>query len=82
MRVKVIFYGGLKNDVGAKEQELQFESETLTVAQLKAGLSDRYPGLRSKLKSVVCAVGSEIVDDDLIIGDGSEVALLPPVSGG
>ncbi len=82
MRVRVIFYGGLKNDVGAKEQELQFDRKTLTVAQLKEGLIARYPGLRLKLPSVVCAVGDEIVDEDHLIGDGDEVALLPPVSGG
>ncbi len=82
MRVKVVFYGGLKRDVGAKAQELQFDNQTLTVAQLKDGLIARYPVLRPKLSSVVCAVGDEIVSGDYLIRDGDEVALLPPVSGG
>lgn len=82
MRVRVVFYGGLQRDVGAKEQELRIEQETLTIAQLMDQLIGRYPQLRSKLSIVVCAVGAEIVTENHPVRDGDEVALLPPVSGG
>lgn len=82
MHVKVVFYGGLKRDVGVKEQELHMEQETLTISQLMDQLIGQYPQLRSKLSSVVYAVGDEIVAEDHPIADGDEVALLPPVSGG
>jgi molybdopterin converting factor subunit 1 len=82
MRVKVVFYGGLKSDVGAKERELQLTQGSLTVRELRERLAERYPALRSKLPSVVFAVSDEIVDEDHPVHDGDEVGLLPPVSGG
>ena len=82
MRVKIVFYGGLQRDVGVKEQELQFAQSALTVGELNKQVAGRYPILRSKLESVVYAVGDEIVDVDHPVRDGDEVGLLPPVSGG
>jgi molybdopterin converting factor subunit 1 len=82
MRVKVVYYGGLQRDVGAKEQELQFSQNSLAVSELREQLAERYPELRTKLQSVVFAVSDEIVDEDHPVRDGDEVALLPPVSGG
>ena len=82
MRVKLVFYGGLKRKVGAREQELSLDSNELTVEKLLDALAQRYPQLRGSLPSVACAVGSQIVGREHHIRDGDEVALLPPVSGG
>ena len=82
MRVKIVFYGGLQRDVDAKAQEFQFAQNSLTVKEIGKQLIERYPVLRSKMQSVVYAVGNEIVDGEHAVQDGDEIGLLPPVSGG
>lgn len=82
MRLQVVFYGGLKQDVGVKTETLELAQEALTVRELKALLAERHPALRSRLGVVACAVGDELVGPDHALRDGDVVALLPPVSGG
>ena len=52
-----------------------------TVGELKQFLSHQYPALHT-LKSWAIAVDAEYADDNKPIDENSEVALLPPVSGG
>jgi len=82
MKVKVVFYGGLKQDVGAKQRELKLDRESLTVAELVDELKMQYPTLGPRLGTVAYVVGNEIVDPDYRLRDGDEAGLLPPVSGG
>jgi molybdopterin converting factor subunit 1 len=53
-----------------------------TVSQLRAQLSTEVHALASVLPHILIAVGSEYVRDDAIIPAGTEVACIPPVSGG
>lgn len=82
MRLTVTFYGGLKQAVGARAQTLELPHDSLTAGALKALLAERYPALGPRLDAVACAVGDELVGPDHPLGDGDQVALLPPVSGG
>lgn len=82
MQLRIIFYGGLKQTVGAKGHTLELEPDSVTVHELKALLADRYPALAPRLATVACAVGDELAGPDHRLRDGDEVALLPPVSGG
>jgi molybdopterin synthase catalytic subunit len=82
MKVRIVFYGGLKQDVGTKEQVLEFPQETVTVEELSASLGARYPGLTPRLSTVAYVVNDEIVDPWHLLHDGDEAGLLPPVSGG
>ncbi len=82
MRVHVTFFGGLKQDVGAKRQSLDLPGDTLTVAELIALLQERYPALEQRLATVAFAVDDMLVGPDYVLRDGDHAALLPPVSGG
>jgi cyclic pyranopterin phosphate synthase len=82
MRVKLVFYGGLKRTIGAGEHELAVDSHELTVEELLDLLAERYPQVRGSLPSVACAIGARIVGRDHRVHDGDTVAILPPVSGG
>jgi len=82
MKVNVVFYGGLKQDVGAKYQSLEFATESLTVGELVDELKAQYPSLAPRLGMVAYAVDDTLVDPDYVLHDGDEAALLPPVSGG
>lgn len=82
LRLRVVFYGVLKQDAGAKAQDLALDADRISVGELKAVLAGRYPALAGRLDAVACAVGDALVGPDYALQDGDEVALLPPVSGG
>jgi len=82
VRVHVTFYGGLKQDVGAKRQTVELPGDAQTVGALVEVLAARYPALAARLATVACAVGDTLVGPDHPLRDGDEAALLPPVSGG
>jgi len=53
-----------------------------TVGQLVEAVLARYPRLSGHEDSMLLTVNHEVVRPDLVLRDGDEVALLPPVSGG
>lgn len=81
MRVKVLFFGMLKDIVGAAEEELTLADG----AQLRSifdHYAGRFPRLRQLASSIVLARNHEFSDTSACVSDGDEVAFLPPVSGG
>lgn len=82
MKVQVVFYGGLKQEVGAKREMLDLPYESLPVRELVGVLAERYPALAPRLNTVAYVVRDEIVGPDYLLRDGDEAGVLPPVSGG
>lgn len=82
MKIQVTFYGVLKQDVGAKQQTLEFSGDRLTLAELVETLKRQYPALAARLETVAFAVNDELVTPDTVLYDGDLAGLLPPVSGG
>jgi molybdopterin converting factor subunit 1 len=56
--------------------------ESATVAELRRRLTADHPGLGFLLARSVFAVNDEFADDACSLSPESEIALLPPVSGG
>lgn len=56
--------------------------EPITVSNLRRRLAAQYPALAALLERSALAIDKEFAEDDRIVSDGAEVALLPPVSGG
>jgi molybdopterin synthase catalytic subunit len=81
MRVKVLFFGMLKDIVGNSEDRLEIPEG----ARLK-GVFDhyaaRFPRIRELAASIVLARNQEFCESSAAVADGDEVAFLPPVSGG
>jgi molybdopterin converting factor subunit 1 len=81
MRVKVLFFGVLKDIVGSAEEQLTVSAG----AQLRTVFdhyASRFPRLREMASSIVLARNEEFADVNALVSDGDEVAFLPPVSGG
>ena len=53
-----------------------------TVADLRGKLAVTYPALAPLLGRSALAVDDEFADDGRVLAPGTEIALLPPVSGG
>ena len=81
VRVKVLFFGRLKDVVGQSEESLDL-SDASTIEQLFALYAGRIPELAKYRSSVVASRNQEFAAWDTLLRTGDEVAFLPPVSGG
>ena len=82
MRVKIRLFAGLR-DVAGSELEERFDGDSVTVAELQRRLRQSRPELCPYLSTLAIAVNEEyIVDDQQLLHDCDEVALIPPISGG
>lgn len=81
MRVKVLFFGVLKDLVGKPEESLDLPAGT-TLEGLFSRYSDRYETLHARRPSILFARNQEFAAPGTILEDNDEVAFLPPVSGG
>ncbi len=81
MRVRVLFFGQLKDITGNAEEEVQV-SEGTTLGDLFEECARRYPKLGAMRASIVFARNQEFARAGQSLADGDEVAFLPPVSGG
>lgn len=82
MKIRVVFYGGLKQDAGAREEVVEVDQDQLSVAELAEVLAMRFPALGPRLRSVAFVVDDTIVGPGTMLADDDEAGLLPPVSGG
>lgn len=81
MRVKVLFFGILKELTGHAEQTLDLPAGT-TLGSLFESYFQTFETLRDKQSSILFARNREFASADAILADNDEVAFLPPVSGG
>ena len=81
VRVKVLFFGRLKDIIGHSEESLDL-ADASTIEELFARYSTRLPELAKYRSSVVASRNQEFASWDTVVYSGDEVAFLPPVSGG
>jgi len=81
MRIKVLFFGRLKEIVGRAEEDVEI-GEDHRLADLYARYGAAYPEAERLRASVVPSVNQEFAPWDSRLRPGDEVAFLPPVSGG
>jgi molybdopterin converting factor subunit 1 len=81
VRVKVLFFGRLKDIVGQSGESLDL-AEASTIEELFARYSTRIPELAKYRSFVVASRNQEFAAWDTVLYSGDEVAFLPPVSGG
>jgi molybdopterin converting factor subunit 1 len=81
IRVKVLFFGRLKDLVGIQEDCVDFATDA-TVEQLFGAYVHQIPELAKYRSSVVASRNQEFAAWNTPLCTGDEVAFLPPVSGG
>jgi molybdopterin synthase catalytic subunit len=81
MRVRVLFFGRLKDIVGRAEEQAEL-SEGARVEDLFERYGRSFPELAKFRASVVASVNQEFAEWRSPLTAGDEVAFLPPVSGG
>ncbi len=81
MRIKVLFFGLLKDVCGRAEDSLDVPAGS-GAGDVFDRYAERFPRLASMAASIVIARNHEFTTREQILSDGDEIALLPPVSGG
>jgi molybdopterin synthase catalytic subunit len=81
MRVRVLFFGVLK-DLAGRSSDLLTLPDEATAGDVLEHYEARIPSLTGKLSSIAVSVNQEYARPERKLHSGDEVALLPPVSGG
>jgi molybdopterin synthase catalytic subunit len=81
MRVRVLFFGVLKDMVGRAEETVEVGPDA-TLGTVFEQYAERFATLRDRRSSILFARNREFATSDTALSEDDEVALLPPVSGG
>jgi len=77
MEIKVLFFGVLTEITGTNCKHYQ---DIKSLGELKIRIQDDFPEIVHY--NYLVSLNSEIINSDLIINDGDEVAFMPPFAGG
>jgi len=85
VKVKVLFFAALREQLGSSAEEIELPSGVATVAALRSHLIARGGAWQSALaegKLVRMAVNQDMAKPSAALKAGDEVAFFPPVTGG
>ena len=81
MRIEVLYFAIVRERLKLDHEAVEL-ADGATVADARAAIADRHPSIASLLPRVLAAVNRTWAPDEHRLGDGDELALLPPVAGG
>ena len=81
MIVPIKLFAIARQRLGRDQVEVALETSA-KVSDLRRALAEQFPALADVLPHIRIAVNSNYAADSTLIPAGSEVALIPPVSGG
>jgi MoaE-MoaD fusion protein len=81
MRVTILYFAAARERAGTASEVLDVR-EGATAGEVLAAVCARHPPLQAVAQKLRLAVDREFAAADHALRDGSEVALIPPVSGG
>lgn len=78
--LRVMAFGITREILGQREVTIELNGGH-TVADLRSHLASAYPRVEG-LRSLLIAVNNEYAEDQQVLNETDEIALIPPVSGG
>ena len=81
MRVQVQLFAGARDRMGRSALDLELPDRS-TVLELRRRLAEEFPQLAPIVARSMIAVDAQYAGDDATVRSASEIALIPPVSGG
>lgn len=81
VRVKVLFFGMLRDITGRSEDHLEVRDGAL-LGSVFDEYAQRFPRLADVASSIVLACNHQFCERSVAVHEGDEIAFLPPVSGG
>jgi sulfur-carrier protein len=81
MNVVVKLFAVAKQLAGSESVAVQLSADA-TVRDLRDALGEQHAELRDVTQRAMIAIDAEYVNNDAIVPEHAEIALIPPVSGG
>lgn len=81
MKIKILFFGLLKDMVGRSDDTVNFPQGTCA-RDVLFYYAKKNPRFNAMILSFAISVNQEYAPQDRVLQDGDEVGILPPVSGG
>lgn len=81
MNVRILYFAAARERAGTSSEALSLEGQ-VTVGKLVEKLVALHPSLGPLVPHLRVAVNREFSEDQSVVPDGAEVALIPPVAGG
>ncbi len=81
LKITILYFAKVKDLVGLDREIINLSCET-TVENLLTNMSIIHPKIKDMLNIIQVAVNYKIVNKNITLRNGDEVAILPPVSGG
>jgi sulfur-carrier protein len=81
MKVRVKLFAAAKEFAGSDEVSVDVPNAA-TIADLRQAIVTSFPSLQKIVPHSLWAIGPEYVPDDTKLTAASDIALIPPVSGG
>ncbi len=85
MKVKLLFFAGLREQLGSSGEEIELPAGVTTLAGIREHLKSRggnYESVFSGKALVRMALNQEMAQPTAPVKPGDEVAFFPPVTGG
>ena len=83
MKFQIALFAGAKEMIGQPHITVDWDgANPPTLADLKHRLIRQFPAAEDLMAASLLAVDCQYADDDCIVSDEQELALIPPVSGG
>jgi molybdopterin synthase catalytic subunit len=82
MKVSVHYYAAAKDLTGCESSTFEFAPESISQAEIRSAIVDRFPSLAAFLERMRLAVNGDFVDAVQPLQDGDRIDILPPVAGG
>jgi len=82
MKIKVLYFAGLREALGRSGESLELPAGVATVGQLRDWLVGQGRDRLASAKNLRCAVNQDMAGFATPLGEGDEVAFFPPVTGG
>jgi molybdopterin converting factor subunit 1 len=80
-KIRVLYFAHARDSAGRAAETFMLEKPTTTEELLKR-IVEAHPKLAELKSSIRMSVNRELATESILVRDGDEVALLPPVAGG
>ncbi len=77
----MLYFAVFRERIGRDEDTLELE-DGATVGDAITALAAKHPAIAALRGKFRCAVNQDFIDDDRVLADRDELALIPPVAGG
>ncbi len=81
MRIRVVLFAAAREILGRNDLEIELP-EGSTIADLRTGIADLAPEVATLLSNSLFSVDLEYANENDLLREDQEVAMIPPVSGG